>query len=313
MLGVSRQTVYSIVENAGMTIQDIASGKERRAFLFNDDAVKTIVELYNNKKETEEQRILNIVGCQFERLFVKKYIGVVNHLNTYLCLCDCGNETTASYHELISGNKRSCGCLRHDVQAVIHTKHGDSYKRLYKIYRGMLSRCYNTNQETYKRYWGRGITVCDEWHDYNVFKEWALSNGYTDELTIDRIDNSKGYSPDNCRWIPREEQAANQTTNRVITIDGVSRTMSDWCRIYNISKSAVWHRICDYGWDPIKAITTHIHFKTHMITYNGKTQSIRDWSDELGIPLNILRMRFNAKWPVEKMLTQPVQVKHRRL
>lgn len=312
MLGVSRNTIYNIVERVGTTINNLSCGKEGRAFVFDDQTVCKINDLYNSEKEKEEERILCIVGQRFGRLLVERYIGKIDTQNRYLCICDCGNKTEVSYHELISGAKKSCGCLRRDVQQVIHTKHGDSHKRLYKIYRGMLSRCYNTNQETYRRYWGRGIVVCDEWHDYDVFREWALSHGYNDDLTIDRIDNSKGYSPDNCRWIPSSQQAANQTTNKIITIDGVSHIMSEWCRVYGINPGTVWHRIDD-GWDPVKAITTPLISKTHMITYNGKTQSIRDWSEETGIPLNTLRLRFHSKWPVEKMLTQPHQVKHRRL
>ena len=189
--------------------------------------------------------------------------------------------------------------------------HGDSHNRLYRIYRGMLSRCYNTNQEEYKRYWGRGITVCDEWHNYLSFKEWALSHGYSDDLSIDRIDNSKGYSPNNCRWIPKSKQSSNQTTNVNITIDNETHTMSEWCRIFNISKDVVWHRIHN-GWEPTKALVTPVNYNRKLISFNGKTKTIREWSETTGIPLNVLRLRFNNHWSVEKALTQPYELHNRR-
>ena len=134
--------------------------------------------------------------------------------------------------------------------------HGDSHNRLYKIYRGMLSRCNNKNHQAFDRYGGNGIKVCDEWEsNYLTFKNWALSHGYSHNLTIDRIDNTKGYSPDNCRWITKFEQESNKTTNINILINNEIHTMTEWCRQYGIRRDTAWKRIKS-GWDPAIAVST---------------------------------------------------------
>lgn len=136
--------------------------------------------------------------------------------------------------------------------------HGRSYTPLYHLYKGIKERCYRpTDDNKRKNYYERGIRICDEWlNDYLKFEEWAYSNGYERGLTIDRIDNSKGYSPDNCRWITKSKQAENRRSNVYITINNETHTMAEWCRINNINRSAVCKRIEKYGWDAVKAVTT---------------------------------------------------------
>ena len=134
----------------------------------------------------------------------------------WLCQCDCGNTTIATTDALHSKSKQSCGCLHKDSAKMIgkiYTKHGMVGKRIYVEWNSMKSRCFNPNNKSYSRYGGRGITVCDEWkNDFEAFQKWALENGYTDELTIERKDVNKGYSPDNCCWITAQEQAKNRRT-----------------------------------------------------------------------------------------------------
>jgi hypothetical protein len=125
-----------------------------------------------------------------------------NHI-VWLCKCDCGNDHHVIASVLKRGLSTSCGCWRREKL----TKHGGKGTRLYNIWKGMRQRCRNQNNPKYSRYGERGIDICKEWDDFGVFREWALSNGYKDSLTIDKINNDHGYSPNNCQWLEQSEHS----------------------------------------------------------------------------------------------------------
>ena len=142
----------------------------------------------------------------------------------WVCRCKCGNTGIVTRSCLLSGRSSSCGCKPNENRKGINRTHGMSKTRLYHEWASMRKRCRNPNDRFAKSYYLKGITVCNEWNSFEAFRDWSLSNGYDDSLTIDRIDNSKGYCPENCRWIPNSEQSSNRTNNRFIEYNGQM-----WC------------------------------------------------------------------------------------
>ncbi len=135
-------------------------------------------------------------------------------------------------------------------------KHGLKNTRLFRIWSNMKNRCNNSKCDKFYRYGARGITVCDEWqNDFQTFYDWAMSHGYSDELTLDRIDNDGNYCPENCRWATLKMQANNTSHCRFITIDGNTKTMKEWCEITGVNYNTARDRI-RHGWNPVKAVTT---------------------------------------------------------
>lgn len=190
-------------------------------------------------------------------------------------------------------------------------KHGDArrsgHHRLYSIRKGMLERCRNPNNSCYDRYGGRGIKVCAEWvESYASFKEWALASGYEDGLTIDRIDNDKDYCPENCRWVSMVVQNNNKDSVPKYEYQGEFHSISEWARIFGMSRELLKDRIIKLHWNIERALTTPSR-KCNAIEYNGEVHTWQEWSDITGIPKGTLQNRYyTAKWTTEKTLTIPV-------
>ena len=189
-------------------------------------------------------------GVRFGRLTVVQDRGA----KCVECRCDCGATKITTRKYLRSGWTRSCGCLRREGIERLFKKHGDSGRRLYRIWSGMRVRATNKNRMQAKDYVLRGIFVCDEWSDYRKFKEWAMANGYADNLTIDRIDNDGLYAPENCRWITQKEQCRNKRNTHVFTYNGVCyRTIKDLCVDLNLNYRRTQKRLKS-GWPLEEAI-----------------------------------------------------------
>lgn len=176
--------------------------------------------------------------------------------NSCDCICKCGKKVKGiKLYSIRSGNTKSCGCYNLELIAKRNTTHGDSKTRLYKIWQGMKKRCFNPNAVRYELYGGRGITVCQEWLDWSIFKEWAIKNGYDDSLTIERKNTNKDYCPENCEWIPLSQQANNRSMCHLITLNGETHNITEWSKITGIPRTSITSRI-RRGWTPEKAITT---------------------------------------------------------
>ena len=185
----------------------------------------------------------------FGRLTVVKYEFSKNHKRYWLCKCECGNDKYIHTSVLTSGHTISCGCYkRENIKNGLRTKHKLRNTRLYRIWANMKTRCYNANDPHYERYGARGISICDEWrNNFKSFYDWAMSNGYEDNLTIDRVNNDGNYEPSNCRWATVKEQNQNKRTVKFLTYNGETKTIPEWTKDLNLGKETIRERI-KKGW-----------------------------------------------------------------
>ena len=212
---------------------------------------KTVQDVQKNCLSlTEQWKRGELIGQKFGKLTITRFDHKDKHYHKYYeCKCDCGKNTVVNYDNLKRGLTKSCGCLISQTTSklnktrVIKDKHKYSDYSLYRTWIGMRKRCYSTTEPAYKDYGGRGITVCDEWNiDYNSFLKWAKNNGYQKGLTIDRINNDKGYYPENCRFVDNYVQANNKRNNIVLSLNGISDTLPNWARKLNVSTKLLYAR-----------------------------------------------------------------------
>lgn len=192
-------------------------------------------------------------GQTFNRLTISGVpfrFGGIQHV---VAKCECGKYKLLAVNNLCRTN--SCGCVR--TAATPTVSHGGSGTRLYNIWAGMRYRCQNPNHFAFSDYGGRGISVCPEWSTFGPFRDWAIANGYRDDLTIDRADNNGNYEPSNCRWATYTQQNANQRRNRLLTAFGETKGICQWVGDH---RCAVPHRVIAdrlrQGWNAERAIST---------------------------------------------------------
>lgn len=193
-------------------------------------------------------------GKRFGRLTVKKQFYREQSRLYCLCVCDCGAEKVIRRDSLKNGKTLSCGCLAKERHPVKHEMHGT---RLYSIWCGMRARCNNSNLRVYKYYGGKGVAVCKEWDDFKNFQTWSMNNGYSENLTIDRIDFDGGYNPNNCRWVTMAKQSNNRSNTRFMTLNGETKAIKEWSDILEIPRNVLYWRTT-HGWDDTKALVTPV-------------------------------------------------------
>lgn len=200
----------------------------------------------------------DLLGRVFTRLRVIAYGEAPRR---WVCQCVCGKQTIVPAYRLLSGNTKSCGCLKRSVLGDATRTHGRANSRLtgyadraYGVWQAMRDRCNNPNRADYHRYGGRGITVCKRWESFENFLE-DMGNppkGYT----LDRISNDKGYSPKNCKWSTRKEQVYNSSKVRLVTIGGKTKTLGEWLSQYAVTRSTFYQRL-RRGYTEQEAITNN--------------------------------------------------------
>ena len=188
--------------------------------------------------------VKDLTGERFGRLVAVNRVENGKHRQSkWLCKCDCGNYCIVFSANLKRMHTQSCGCHRVNTSSMKHRKHGMHNTKIYNAWNGMKSRCFNKNDKYYLNYGGRGITVCDEWkNDFKAFFDWAMENGYSDKLTIDRIDVNGNYEPSNCRWVTQKVQQNNRTNNVLLEFLGEIHTISEWSELLGIDKATIHAR-----------------------------------------------------------------------
>ena len=187
-------------------------------------------------------RMRDMTGMHFGRLTVLDRASE-SYPYKWRCRCSCGNEVVVKGCNLRSGHTQSCGCLMRERTKETSITHGETGTRMYRIWSAMKRRCMNSHLENYAKYGGRGIRLWSGWMEYEPFREWALSNGYADDLTIDRIDVNGDYTPDNCRWATYKQQANNTRQNRFISFCGEVYTLLEWAELLGIHKNTLFNRL----------------------------------------------------------------------
>ncbi len=253
------------------------------------------------------KRFNNLLGRTFGKLKVIKYYGIKNTTSHWYCLCECGTINISSGTNLLINHSTSCGCVSEANFGV--TTHGETDTIEYRSWYGLKDRCSKTSGRDYWRYKAKGITYCERWDKYENFKEDMGECPKIDgvRISLDRIDNSKGYYKENCKWSTTKEQANNRDTNVVFTIGDVSHTITGWSELYNKNPNLVITRV-NSGWSIEKALNEPTRvYKT--LEFNGECLTFKEWSVRVELEPSTIRNRIKLGWTIEEALKIPVDMR----
>ena len=208
-------------------------------------------------------KTIDISNQKFGRLTAIEKSTNISGKTVWKCICDCGKIAYVTTSNLTCNRIRSCGCIKQEILMKRNITHNQRHTKLYNVWKGIKQRCYNPKSQSYHNYGARGIKMCNEWlNDFQSFYEWSYANGYSTEnqndekhkLTLDRIDVNGNYEPSNCRWVDRKTQASNMRTTKLITINGQTKSIAEWCRTYNVYRTTFNARV-KRGLSPYEALT----------------------------------------------------------
>jgi hypothetical protein len=238
-------------------------------------------------------RFIDLAGQTFGKwTVVGEAVGYKPPATHWDCTCECGNKSKVSGKQLRSGKSNGCKYCG-------PKRHGRSQTTEYRVFHDMHNRCTNPSIAAYKDYGGRGITVCDEWESFESFYR-DMGPRPSPRYTIDRINNSLGYSKENCRWATKQEQARNTRSCHLLTFNGETRCLSDWAAHFNISPTTITGRL-QKGWSVSDALTAPVKTNNY-IEFRGTIQTLSQWARQLGISRAALRWRLKH-WDTEKALS----------
>jgi hypothetical protein len=211
-------------------------------------------------KPTPPSRFIDMTGQTFTRLTAVQYLGECK----YLCRCSCGTERTVHVGMLRTGNTRSCGCLRRELQIERNLSHGKAKTREYAAWSGMITRCTNEKRPEFTNYGGRGITVAQEWRGPEGFERFLAHIGPrpSKDHSVERIENDGNYEPGNVKWATRAEQSINKRRNRFLMVDGVMQLASKVAASRGISRSNFENRVRKLGWSIERAASQPVGIET---------------------------------------------------
>lgn len=269
------------------------------------------------------QRVKDLTGQRFGRWTVlelaeRRRSGKTMTLY-WKCRCDCGTVKIIRGGNLKTGNTKSCGCINAERNFTNYIVHGQKGTRLYRIWNGIKNRCTNANDESYKRYGARGISICDEWaNDFMAFHDWAIENGYSDNLSIDRIDNNGNYEPSNCRWADNKTQCRNRSSNHLVTYSGKTQTIAEWESELGFKKDILTTRL-SHGWSVEKAIETpytgykfkcgkdfNKKVRETIVELDGEEHKIAEWCLLKGLKENTIIKRMRRGMDAYEAITKPL-------
>lgn len=265
-----------------------------------------------------DKRFVDLTGKRFGRYTVLELAGKKKGSFCWKCKCDCGTEKIVRGQDLKSGSTKSCGCWSLEVKTKRFTKHGLFNTQLFGVWSGIKDRTNQDGLACKGNYRKNNISICEEWkNDFKAFYDWAMANGYKYEKlpcgknkwTIDRIDNNKGYSPDNCRWVDRKVQANNRGNNVYLTYNEKTQTLAEWAEETHISAESISRRLAN-GYS-IQETLFKPPKTEKRYEYKGEFLTAKQIAQRTDIPLFCIKNRIANKWDIEKIMTTPLKTSKR--
>lgn len=271
------------------------------------DRSERMREIAINRREKLKE---NIIGNKYGDLIILEKSTRKNTTgkSLWVCLCTaCGHKTELSLSQL--KYRKTCGCIKPN------TKHGLKNHRLYHIWGGMKARCNNPNSENYKNYGERGISICNEWFsDFKTFYDWAMSHGYEDTLTIERIDVNGNYCPENCTWIPQSEQGNNTRRNVKITYKGETLNKNQLAKKLGIPRYIIEEGLRNNNLEgSLTKKRKKKVLRSELFLFEGKEMLLTEICKATNLPRRIIYNRvYRLKWSLEKALNTPIKTRSKK-